>query len=219
MQPKKFSPARSLASIVLIVASGASYAATESFNVTVTTLPDVVLSQKQALSFGANMFVTAGGTCLMNATVPGEGTLMQYQDTGSAAAASFGALTGLGCVNGTATPGVYKIKGLGSTNVTITIDGVVGADFNFSPNSGCIVNFDNSAAAADSQDSCDAFVPGTPKTTKLPAATATEEGSGAPGYVVEGELVFSVGGTVTIGGTDLTPNTAYTESFPVNVVY
>jgi len=227
MQPNKTKIALVIGAFFL-GASGASNAATANFDITVSTLPDVVLSQVQALDYGANMFVTALGTCTMNAVQPGEGALMQYQSgttEGATASSNFGTLTGGGCVNGTevATPGVYKIAGLAGTTVNITINGVSNADFGFNPNSGCIVNFDGGATLLDSQDSCDAFVPGAITSTDLPAVTATEEGSAAPGFVVSAagaaELHFTVGGTVTIGAVDLSANTNYVQQFPVDVVY
>lgn len=225
MQPNKTKIALLLGA-VCIGASGAANAATANFNITVNTIPDVTLSQVQALSYGTSMFVTAGGTCLMNAAQPGNATptglLMQYQTSTNpiAAGASFGLLSGSGCVNNAAispniTPGIYKITGISGGSVRITISGVTGTDFNFSPNSGCIVNYDGTIA----DDSCTSFVPGVQTTRRL--ANGTENTATAPQGTpaVAGELVFIVGGTVTIGGTDLTANQAYTQNFPVTVIY
>lgn len=216
MQPNKTKIALLLGAVCL-GASGAANAATANFDISVTTIPDVTLTEVQALSYGTTMFVTAGGTCLMDASTPGDAAtaLMQY-DGATDAPASYGTLSGSGCVNGSGgTPGIYKIAGITAGTVRITISGVTGADFSFAPNSGCIVNYGNSAAA----DSCDSFVPGVTKTESLAAATEDAGTGGGVGTSTPGELVFTVGGTVTIGGTNLTANQPYTENFPVTVVY
>ncbi|NRD71815.1 hypothetical protein HQQ94_00800 [Shewanella sp. VB17] len=210
-----------LGALFLGISSNA-IAATGSFNITVQTVPDVVLSTVTPLTYGANMFVTQGGTCFMDATTPGDALadLMQY-DGATVAKANYGDLTGAGCVNGlgTGTPGVYKITGISSNTVNITISAISGADFDFAPNSGCIVTYENGAVA----DTCDAFVPGVSAAKLLPLDNVSESPvTGGTGVTVAGELVFTVGGTVTVGGTnavDLTAGTSYTQNFPVNVIY
>jgi hypothetical protein len=222
MQPNKTKIALLLGAVCL-GASGAANAATADFDITVTTIPDVTLTEVQALDFGTTMYVTAGGNCLMNAATPGNAVAGQMQYTRQAgsvvAATNYGDLTGTGCVNGTGngTPGIYRISGIPGGSVRITISGVTGADFSFAPNSGCIVNY--SGDDTDDGDECSTFVPGV-QTTRLLAAT-TEDDSTAPAGQpsVPGQLMFTVGGTVTIGGVDLTPNQAYTENFPVTVIY
>lgn len=221
MQPKKTKIALLLGAACLVGASGAAHAATADFTITVNTIPDVVLTQVRALAYGTRMFVTAGGTCLMNAATPGDAAtaLMQYDDA-TLAAANYGALSGTGCVNGAAgsgTPGLYRIAGLAGSSVTVTITGVTGADFAFAPNSGCIVNYDGTVAA----DTCDAFVPGVPIARRLALANAAESPvtGGGVGVTTAGQLMFTVGGTVTVGGVDLNPNQAYTENFTVVAVY
>ncbi|MCP4321442.1 MAG: hypothetical protein GY951_18530 [Psychromonas sp.] len=221
MQPNKNKIALVLGSLFLGV-SGNTIAASETFTVTVQTIPDVVLTEITKLSYGSTMFVTQGQSCLMNASTPGDliADQMQYDDVGAVAKAFYGDLTGTGCVNGTGTgtPGVYRIKGIASNTVNITISGINGTDFDFSPNSGCIVTYDNTAGA----DSCDAFVPGISTPKLLAHATTEDVGTAASDPSVPGEIIFTVGGTVTIGGTaavDLTPNQAYTATFPVNVIY
>jgi hypothetical protein len=226
MQPNKTKIALVLGALFL-GASGNTIAATGSFDITVKAIPDVVLSTVTPLSYGATMFVTTGGTCSMNASVPGDALAdkMQY-DGATVAKANYGDLTGAGCVNGTmaagnpGTPGVYKIKGIAGNTVNITISGISGSDFDFAPNSGCIVTYENGTTA----DTCDAFVPGSSASKSLPLANATESpvtgGTGTTG--LGGELVFTVGGTITVGGTnavDLIPGSNYTQNFPVNVIY
>jgi len=218
MQKNKIKTALVLATIFLTI-SGHTIAATGSFTITVQTVPDVVLSTVTPLNYGANMFVTAAGACFMEASVPGDASadLMQY-DGATDTKTNYGDLTGTGCVNGigAGTPGIYKITGIATNTVNITISSITGTDFNFLPNSGCIVTYGNSTAA----DTCNIFVPGTSVPKKLPDANAAESPiTGGSGATVAGELVFTVGGTVTIGGTDLSSNTPYTQNFPVNVIY
>ena len=116
MQPTKTKIALVLGAI-LLGASGASNAASGTYNITVSTLPDVVLTEVTALDYGASMFITSSQSCVMNATTPGDtpGTStvnMQYTNLAAPVnATNYGDLTGAGCVNGTAsgTPGLYKI--------------------------------------------------------------------------------------------------------------
>jgi hypothetical protein len=226
MQPSKTKLSLAISAICLGVAGGAS-AATGTFDITATTLPDVTLTEVTALDYGQSMFVTQGGVCVMNAATPGDQSgVMQYDDAtvGGLVAANYGDISGTGCVDGTGTgtPGVYKITGLPGGTVDITISGVNGTSFDFAPNSGCIVTFDG-ATAAESGDTCAPFVPGVSSSKLIPVSQAAEQGTTTvDGNIVAGELVFTVGGTVTIGGTDavdLTANQAYSENFTVDVTY
>jgi hypothetical protein len=122
-------------------------------------------------------------------------------------------------VGAVANPGVYRIAGTSGSTVNITIGSLAaGGDFSFVPDEGCIVTY-GTASAADSLDTCATFTADNVVTTRLSLATATEEGSAAPGVTVDGQLVFTVGGTITIGAVDLNPATVYTANFPVTVVY
>lgn len=207
--------------VLCLGASGIANAASATFDITATTLPDVVLSEITPLSYGTNMFVTAGGTCLMDAADPGATLASGMQYAGAVAddaATSYGVLSGSGCVNGVGIPGKYRIKGLAGSSVSITISGVNGADFNFAPNSGCIVTYEGGTVL----DTCNSFVPGIAQTGKKLALGGAAEDAAAgqgTGVSVAGEIIFTVGGTVTIGGVDLTANQAYTQNFPVDVVY
>lgn len=220
MQPNK-SKVTLIVGALLLGASGASNAATESFPIIVSTLADVDITQEAPLTYGANMFITGGATCTMDATTPADagGTVvngvipMQYTATANVNEANYGDLTGLGCVNGAGKgkPGVYKIAGLGGISVNIKISSVTTADFTFNPNSGCIVTYEGTTAGADT---CAGFVPNAfAASIPLPATATLDAGA------TDGELLFTVGGTITIGATDLTPDLAYTADFPVEVVY
>ena len=205
--------------VAYLGASATAYAASQSFDITATTVPDVSLSEVTPLNYGTTMFVTAGGTCLMQATSPGSDLAdMQWPNNTGVAAANYGDLSGSGCVNGlgTGTPGIYKVTGVAGAAVKITITGFTGTDFNFSPNSGCIVTYNGDNT--DDADTCESFIPGVQETVNLAAAAETDT-SGSTNSAVAAELVFTVGGTVTVGAVDLSPNTAYAEAFSVNVVY
>lgn len=200
-----------IASALLLGGAGLANAASESFNVTVTTLPDLVLTQVQALSFGTNVYIDAGGVCTMDADIPGD-TATQTKRAVAVTATGFGDLTGAGCVNGVGagTPGLYKIAGLQGQSVSISIGGVVGTDFSFTP-AGCIATYDDGVDG----DLCTTYS-GAISAQSYDLASTTDGGDAG---VTAGELIFSVGGSITIGASDLTANLAYSESFPVDVVY
>jgi hypothetical protein len=220
MQPSKNKIAL-LTGALILGASSAANAVTEPFNITAKALPDVVITTVTPLNFNTSIFITAGGSCLMNATTPGDAStaLMQY-DGATIAAANYGALTGDGCVNGiagTGTPGVYRVAGLEGSAIKITINNsATGGDVEFSPNSGCIVTYEGGTVA----DTCDSFVPGVLANKKLALANANESpvtGSGV-GLTTAGQMMFTVGGTLSVIN-ELAPNFASTIAYNVEVVY
>lgn len=219
MQPNKKKLALVLG-VLFLGMSGNTIAETGTFKVKVKTIPDVAIEQVTSLSYGANMFVDNAKSCLMNAATPGSlaADKMQYRGAVAVVKANYGDLTGTGCVNGPAlgTPGVYKIKGIAGNTVNITIAGIATDDFSFAPNSGCVATFEGGTAL----DTCDAFVPGATFTKKLPLGGASEDAAsgGSAGVSVAGELVFTVGGTISTLKA-LTEATAYTAKFPVTVIY
>lgn len=198
---------------LLLAVSNVASAASVPFVVSVTTLPDLVLTQVQALNYGVNMYVDALGVCTMDAGVPSDTIAHIVRTAPNATGTGFGTISGTGCVTGAADnlkPGIYKIAGLQAQPVSITIGGASSADFSFSPN-GCIATYDGSTASADT---CVAYTGAQSAVVKPLAATADVAGN-----VVAGELLFTVGGVVTIGATPLTANLAYSQSFPVDVIY
>lgn len=212
MQLKKAKQALAVGAVILGTSSTA-FSASESFDLTVTTLPDVAITELQALDFGSNMYVGAGLSCFMDAATPGDGnngtTADMNYEAGGVAPSKFGELSGTGCVAAAvASPGIYELSGLTGLDVDVTVTGVTGTDFTFYPNSGCIENYDGGAAG----DTCESFIPGA-------AETVTLADTGDDGNAADGIAIMTVGGTITIGGADLTANTAYTENFTIEVTY
>jgi hypothetical protein len=205
------------------------WAGTANFTIAASTIPDVTVTQDQALSFGTAMRVTTGLTCTLDAAIPGEGTL-NYDSNGDATLdgddATFGALTGTGCINGTGNgsqAGLYTITGTGGSTVAITLAPLVETEFTFTPGNGCVPTYDGNNGTADATgDPCTALGNGTTTSLLIPDAT-TEQHTTAPGGTasIVNSLKFSLGGqiAVTNGGADLDPATLYSAQFDVTVVY
>ena len=216
MQPNKTKIALIIGAMYLGV-SGASMAATGSFNITATTIADVVLTQTTPLNFGTNIFSSAG-TCTMNAANPAQSVLQIDTSAAQATATAYGDLTGGGCINGAAlgTPGVYKITGTspGST-VNITLNGITTTDYTFTPNSGAISSYGATGAVGTAgDDTTGSLTTASVNTFRFPDATEAAEAE-----VTANEIVFTLGGTITVLNP-LTANTLYnTDTFVVNVVY
>jgi hypothetical protein len=198
---------------LLLAMSNAADAASGSYAVTVTTLPDLVLTEIQPLNYGSNMYIDALGVCTMDAGTPTDTLAQIVRTSADSTGAGFGAIVGTGCVTSAldhTKPGIYKIKGLQGQTVNITIGGASDADFSFSPN-GCIGTYDGSTTAADT---CSAYTGAQSAVTKPLATTADVAGA-----AVAGELLFTVGGVVTVGSINLIASQAYSQSFPVDVIY
>jgi hypothetical protein len=212
MQPNKTKIAIVVGAMYLGV-SGASMAASESFNITAATIADVVITENTALDFGANIFTTAGN-CSMDAAAPLSDDI--HVDDGTTVASGYGDLSGTSCIIGNAgTPGVYTVSGSSGSDISITLGGISTADFTFSPDSSAYGIYNG---AADSGDSIGTDL-STSGATPLTLADGTDA-SGVPGAgVVDGELMFTLGGTLTIL-QPLTSETVYgAETFTVSVTY
>lgn len=214
MQPNKTKIALVIGAL-LLGTSGASNAATGTFNITVNTIADVVLTEETPLDYGTNIFTTAG-TCVMSAVTPGHND-MQIDSAGTAAATAYGDLSGGGCVNGAAlgTPGLYKISGTGGATVNITLNGITATDFTFTPDSNAFASYGATGAAGTvADDTLGALSTVAPTAVRTPDATEA-----AQPEVTVGEVLFTLGGTLTV----LNPLTALTtynaETFVVSVVY
>jgi len=189
-----------------------SHAATGTFSVGFTTVADVTIIEVQPLTFGTTMFITNGGTCVLNAATPLAAT-MQSDATTALTGANFGDVAGSGCVDTAAgvsgnQGGYYRLTGLSGADVKITINPATNADFTYTPDSGCVNDHDGTAAA--DSDSCLVFASGVQLTGTL--ANATETGG------VDTQLMIAVGGTITINQA-LTPATVYTQNFTIDVIY
>jgi hypothetical protein len=211
MQPNKTKISLIIGAMYLGV-SGASYAASEPFVITATTIADVLINEDTPLDFGANIFVTTG-TCTMDASDPGE-VLLQVGGAADTAAVAFGDLSGDSCIAGnTGTPGVYTVSGASGTEVNITLGGITTADFTYTPDSSAYSNY----TGVDDADAIGALSAVSTTTDFL--AADDEDAGEIVSNAVGGELVFTLGGTLTIL-QELTPETTYNaETFTVSVTY
>jgi len=214
MQPNKTKIALVIGALMLGV-SATSNAATGTFDITVATVEDVKITPITELDFGANIFTTAAGTCTLDAAQPATDDMQMSTAASVVAGTDYTKLDGAGCITGNAgTPGKYKISGASDTIVNITIDPVTAADFSFTPDSNAIVNYGTTAGVDD--DTLVALTPGVSLALRTPT---TADIGGTVNNVVASEILFVIGGTLTVGAADLTPSTPYADVFHVNVVY
>jgi hypothetical protein len=216
MQPKNTKIALIIGALFL-GASGASNADTQSFDVSVTTVADVSVTEVETVDFGANIYPAGGTTCSMIASTLTAITDAKLQIVRGAAVASmtnYGDLSGAGCINGVGTtlgtqPGEYVLSGTTGTDITILVTSVDAGDFTFTP-AGFVSSYDGSTTAGDLAVAISA---GSAVTQSLAAS------ADVAGTVVDGELVMVLGGTLAIVNT-LTSDFAYTTTtFPLNVIY
>jgi hypothetical protein len=203
-----------LVSAISLATINSANAATGTFAVGFTTVADVTITEVQPLSFGTTMFITNGGICTLDALTPLAATMQSDETT--LTGTNFGNVAGSGCVTTAAGAsgnqgGYYRLTGLSGANVKITVNPASNADFGFVP-SGCVNDHDGTAVA--NSDNCLVFTSGTQLTATL--ANAVEGGGANP---VDTQLMLAVGGTITIGGTDLTSATVYTQNFTIVATY
>ena len=185
-------------------------AATGTFAVAFNTVADVSIIEVQPLVFGPNIFITSGGVCTLNVATPLAATMQS--DLAALTGANYGDISGSGCVTTAAgvngnQGGYYRLTGVSGIDVKITVNPVTNADFGFVP-AGCINDHDGTAAA--NSDACVVFASGVQLTATLANAIET---SG-----VDTQLMVAVGGEITINQA-LTPATAYTQDFTIDVTY
>jgi len=201
-----------LFNVLVLTAMTSANAATGTFAVAFNTVADVSIIEVQPLSFGANMFITSGGVCTLNAATPLASTMQSDEST--LTGNNYGDITGSGCVTTLAgingnQGGYYRLTGVSGIAVKVTVNPATNADFGFVP-AGCINNHDGTATA--NSDSCDIFASGVQLSATL--ANSTEGG----GSGVDTQLMLAVGGEITIN-QELTPGTAYTQNFTIDVTY
>ena len=224
MQLKKTKLASKVGAVIL-GALCASNVSADPFTASVTTIDDVDITQKEALTFGTTVLTTAG-TCTMNSAAPGT-TLMEYTTTGDSADvdAGYGATIGNSCVNvagadTTVTPGVWRISGstAGSVNLLISTLAQASADYSFEPSGGCYIAFSGDDSV--NGDTCTTLVPGVAiSSATLADVAGTEDDSGAAGTpATAGDLLFTIGGKLTIVNP-LVAETNYPLTFQVDVTY
>jgi hypothetical protein len=198
----------------------AANAATGTFDVGFRTITDVTITENQAISFGATLFSASGGVCdmLASAGTVDDTDLNIVRDvpiTGGASTA--GAVSGAGCIDTAVGAsgnqlGIYTVAGIAGAAVKVTINEVLGAEFNYSPNQGCIGTYDG----ADDGDTCTSFFPGTTVNSSL--LDIGNDTDPADGAASDGSLKIVLGGTVTLTA-DLASDTNYTQQFTIDATY
>jgi len=190
----------------------AANATTGTFDVGFRTITDVTITETQALNFGATMYATSGGVCSMGAAAG------DINDTDSGilggapiAGGTAGNVSGTGCITTAAGAsgnqlGIYTLFGITGADIKVTVNEVVGADFSYTPDSGCVANH----VAGATNDTCDTFFTGSPVTVTTSDAT--------DGTSLAGETNVVLGGKVTVN-TDLSSDTNYTQQFTIVATY
>lgn len=177
----------------------------ETFSLGFVTIQDISITQQQALTFGQNIVGSAATTCTLHIAVTGTGT-------GLAASADVDdGLVGSGCLTlgGGASPttvnnlaGIYHISGEADQTVEITVGAVSTSNFSFTP-SGKLVTQGDALNIAGNQ-------------VNVLGTSTTNDVLGSAG---NSGLSLVLGGTLTVGGTDLTSNTPYSSTFNITATY
>jgi hypothetical protein len=205
MQPNKTKIGLIIGAMYLGV-SGASNAATGSFDVSITTIQDIGFVEISPISLGSAVFLTAGGTC---SVVGNDPAALDVLADANIAGTTNGNLSG-NCVGDDGAAGVYEVEsaGPGDSMTVLMGDMDEAGGFSFNPNSNCIPLY----GAAVSDDTCEFL---TVDFGHLSAIT----GDGSDKGTTASKLRFTIGGTMTVGASDLTPNTLYGGSCAINVIY
>jgi hypothetical protein len=211
MQPNKTKIALSIGVLFLGV-SGTSNAATESFNISATTIADVGLVQVNGIDYGTNIF-TSVGNCILIGNEPAD---LQIDPSITSSALDNGTLSGTSCVNGDdlGTPGEYTVTGITATDVTISMTSISTADFTFTP-LGAASGYGNATPAED-DDVRIAVSSSGPITART--AGAGDVNALIANNVVDQQLKIFLGGTLNVLQT-LTPSTPYSGTFDLTVTY
>jgi hypothetical protein len=218
MQPNKITTALGLGVLCLGV-SGTSIAATGTFPITAATIADVGLVQNDPISFGTNIFTTAG-TCVLIGDQPTDVELQIVPTIANTAlinGINNGNLSGTGCVggDGLGTPGKFTVTGISGAAVTVSMGSIPdtdnGGEWSFTPNRSVAGLYDNNST--DSADVRQAVSSSAPTSLFL-AGAIDALGIG----VTDSALVITLGGTLNVLQT-LTANQAYSGSFDLTVTY
>lgn len=228
MQPKKLKQFLLPLAVATAMSSTSLMAATANYSVGFTTVPDITITQVQAMSFGSFLGLTNGATCTMTvtdsgtaATYPGDSVLRVARAVPAGPGADVAKLTSCGSAPATATGtvGIYEIQGIAGGSVVVTVGNVTGGtDFNYTAG-GCVATFDG----AGDGDSCLALTGGTPTgagLVKLASAADTVGNTGGAnsGNPTPGAARIAVGGTITATATH-TAGQTLTQSFAITVTY
>lgn len=214
MQPNNKTKIAMIIGAMYLGVSGASHAATGSFDITITTIADLSVTEIQALSFGNSVFTTGSAVCNIAGNSPLFSDVFADSNTLITGATSYlntdRALTGSGCA-GSGRVGIYEVVTAGVADaITVTINGVTNADFTFTPNSNCLPDY---SATNATDDACRIMAPGVPNTLASTGDVANDAGT------VNNTLRFTVGGSLSTAAAGLTPNTPYSDVFNIDVIY
>jgi hypothetical protein len=212
--------------LALLTFCSTSFAASEQFTGTFTTIKDVTISQVPGQEMVINgLFPASGSNCVLitpdNTTTawPGE-TLMLIANTATTSTLGPGATNGdmstggTGCSSATdGIPGIYEIDGAEGAvvNVTLTNTAIV-AGLQFSA-VGCAGNYND---AADG-DLCEPIIVNSSTPITL-ASSGDEINSAGQGQPVAGKSRLALGGTI-ISSIGLTAGSSANVAFDVTVAY
>jgi len=182
--------------LTLGLAAYQANAALTPFPVSFTTQSEATVVSIRPLDFGAVMGLSPFGSCTLTA-VGAAGDLWLAPPFTTAPASSTGiTLSGAGCLSTTADAGIYIVTGTNNSLVKITLTSASGADFDFAP-----------AGHADPDSGTDT------DGVALAADTQTDV------TLVGTDAGIVVGGVITIGATPLTPGTAYTMDYNIELTF
>jgi hypothetical protein len=223
MQLSKYIKLTAAITVVSCTLSTTVQAATASYAVGFTTVPDVSIVQLVAMDFGTGLLLSAGATCTMtNGTTEGSAdfignTAMRLADATAtlAPAGSNAVLSGTACTGGgSGTVGLYEVSGAAGALVQVSVNSITGGtNFNFTP-AGCISSYDGNSDG----DTCATITPKTDVQVQTAAAADQLTNTGTPGAPAVGKTYIAVGGDLIVS-TTLSAGTTYTEQFTIDVTY
>jgi len=186
-----------LASSVLFIQSPPLMAKTTNFNIGFVTIQDLSITQSNALTFGQTITGIAGKTCTISKVFSGAvNTAVATTAAHTDGVSGDGCLTTNNALNNNLS-GVYAISGEVNQAITLTLAPTTNANFTFTPNGQIF-------GAATAPSSGTIVFSNTPTSSTLDAS---------------GDSIVIVMGNIVIGGTDLTPNTPYSQTFDITATY
>jgi hypothetical protein len=224
MQPRKSKITLALAVIATTGFNASIEAAQEALVVGFTTVPNITLTESQAMDFGIGMsladnvactMLVAGDTVNTGNEFPGD-IIMKMASTVSAGTQT-GDLSGPGClasVGSKGTVGIYEISGIEGGTVKVTVNDITaGTSFNYAA-VGCVASYDGSGDS----DTCSAIAGGSVTSAVVAASGDTVGNSSGTGIPVPGKTLIALGGIITTAKTH-TASEVMTESFSIDVTY
>jgi len=209
--------------MISVISLDASAADSTNYSVAFTTVPDITITQNQAMDFGVGLQLTAGINCTLSltdqgtpATYPGDTAMKMAGSAADTEGANVGDLAGTGCdtVAKGGTYGLYEISGVNGGTVKVTVNpNTTGTDFTFVP-TGCVAIYDG----AGNGDTCTAFTSGVALNTVRIADLADTVGNTGGGIPAPGKTLIAVGGTITTASTH-SAGQSLNETFDIVVTY